>query len=76
MSTGPRAPKNAASSFWTPTRIVIAVAAVVTVLFIIGNTRRTKVRLLVPEVTMPLWLALLFTLVIGALCGMYLDRRK
>ncbi len=52
------------------------VIAVLTLIFIFGNTRQTRIRLLIPEVTMPLWLALLFTLAIGALCGVYAARRR
>ncbi|MGK5632465.1 hypothetical protein [Streptomyces sp. URMC 123] len=59
-----------------PGRIGLLVIAVLAVVFIVENTRRTKVRLLIPEVTMPLWMALLGMAVIGALCGAYLFRRR
>ncbi|MDT0307892.1 DUF1049 domain-containing protein [Streptomyces sp. DSM 44917] len=65
-----------AARFWTPLRIGVAAIAVLTLVFIFENTRRTRIRLLVPEVTMPLYLALLGTALIGALCGMYLARRR
>jgi uncharacterized integral membrane protein len=58
----------------TPGRITAAVLAVLALVFIFENTRRIKIRLLVPEVTMPLWLALLGCFVIGALAGMFLRR--
>ncbi|MEU1116448.1 MULTISPECIES: LapA family protein [unclassified Streptomyces] len=60
----------------TPARVVVAVIAVLTLVFIFENTRSTKIRLLIPEVTMPLWMALLGTGLIGALCGAYFMRRR
>ncbi|GGZ32860.1 hypothetical protein GCM10010387_28700 [Streptomyces inusitatus] len=50
--------------------------AVLAVVFIFENTREVKIRLLIPEVTMPLYLALLAMFVIGALCGAYFFRRR
>ncbi|CAM5248103.1 hypothetical protein SALBM135S_02424 [Streptomyces alboniger] len=52
-------------------RVVVALVAVLTLVFIFENTRSTKIRLLIPEVTMPLWTALLATGLLGALCGAY-----
>ncbi|MGW7269687.1 DUF1049 domain-containing protein [Streptomyces sp. NPDC054864] len=60
----------------TPGRIAILVIAALTLVFIFENTRHTKIRLLIPEVTMPLWVALLGTGLIGALCGAYFMRRR
>jgi uncharacterized integral membrane protein len=60
----------------TPARISVAVLAVLALVFIFENTRKTRIRLLIPEVTMPLWMALLATGVIGALCGAYFMRRR
>ncbi|WP_059010993.1 LapA family protein [Streptomyces specialis] len=80
MTASPRGPKNPRSprdpAFWTPARIGIAAVAALTLVFIFENSRRTRIRLLVPEVTMPLWLALLGTGLIGVLCGMYFVRRR
>ncbi|MER5199025.1 LapA family protein [Streptomyces sp. NPDC002755] len=53
----------------TPGRIVVLALAVLTLIFIFQNTRPTKIRLLIPEVTVPLWTALLAMWVIGLLCG-------
>lgn len=58
----------------TPGRIAVLVLTVLTLIFIFENTRRVKIRLLIPEVTMPLWIALLITFVIGAIIGRYLRR--
>ncbi len=60
----------------TPARISVLLLAVIALIFIFENTRATKIRLLIPEVTMPLWMALLGTAVIGALCGWYFMRRR
>lgn len=60
----------------TPGRIAVLVIAVLTLVFIFENTHHTKIRILVPEVTMPLWVALLGTGLIGALCGAYFVRRR
>ncbi|MDX3380858.1 DUF1049 domain-containing protein [Streptomyces niveiscabiei] len=64
------------ASLLTPGRIAVAVLGVLALVFIFENTRATKIRLLIPEVTMPLWTALLATLVVGALCGAYFVRRR
>ncbi|WP_367046369.1 LapA family protein [Streptomyces sp. Je 1-332] len=60
----------------TPGRIAVLVIAALTLVFIFENTHHTKIRLLIPEVTMPLWVALLGTGLIGALCGAYFMRRR
>ncbi|MFF4269381.1 DUF1049 domain-containing protein [Streptomyces sp. NPDC001536] len=60
----------------TPARAVVLLLAVLALIFIFENTRATKIRLLIPEVTMPLWMALLATGVIGALCGAYFMKRR
>jgi uncharacterized integral membrane protein len=60
----------------TPARIALTVVAVLGLVFIFENTRQTKIRVLIPEVVMPLWLALLVTAVIGFLCGGYLFGRR
>jgi uncharacterized integral membrane protein len=60
----------------TPGRIVVLTVAVLTLVFIFENTRETEIRLLIPEVAMPLWLALLGMAVIGFLCGAYVFRGR
>ncbi|MFL5999714.1 MAG: LapA family protein [Streptomyces sp.] len=60
----------------TPARVVVLLLAVLALTFIFENTRATRIRLLVPEVTMPLWTALLATGLIGALCGAYFVKRR
>ncbi|MEV7522009.1 LapA family protein [Streptomyces sp. NPDC091371] len=60
----------------TPGRIAIAVLAVLTLVFIFENTRSTTIRLWIPQVTMPLYVALLIAAVLGGLCGAYFSRRR
>ncbi|MFF7050290.1 LapA family protein [Streptomyces griseorubiginosus] len=60
----------------TPARLTVLLLAALAVTFVFENTRATRIRLLVPEVTMPLWTALLATGLIGALCGAYAMRRR
>ena len=52
--------------------IVLAVAVV----FMAENTRKVRVRALVPEVTAPLWAVLAATLVAGMLILMLVQRRR
>ncbi|WP_432188346.1 DUF1049 domain-containing protein [Streptomyces sp. Tue6028] len=60
----------------SPGRISIAALALITLIFVFENRRSTKIRLLGPEVTMPLWMALLGTGAIGGLCGAYAVRKR
>ncbi|GAA2303593.1 LapA family protein [Streptomyces kunmingensis] len=75
-------PKDTASSAkggsgaFTPARIAVLVLVVLVLVFIFENTRQVKIRLLVPEVTMPLWVALAAVAVIGAVCGGYFVARR
>ncbi|MGW3812670.1 DUF1049 domain-containing protein [Streptomyces sp. NPDC005046] len=68
--------KGTREGLLTPARVTVALLAVLALIFVFENTRSTKIRLLVPEVTMPLWMALLATGLIGALCGAYAMRRR
>jgi uncharacterized integral membrane protein len=56
--------------------IVILVLAAAVIAFIAGNTKQTSIRVIVPVVTMPLWLALVGTAAISLLVGWLLARRK
>ncbi|MFI6282551.1 DUF1049 domain-containing protein [Streptomyces sp. NPDC050988] len=68
--------KAGGGTLMTPGRVSVIALAVLALIFIFENTRATKIRLLIPEVTMPLWMALLGTTVIGALCGAYFMKRR
>ncbi|AKG46213.1 hypothetical protein H7827_03565 [Streptomyces sp. JH002] len=80
MASNPRPRKASGSTplgdFFTPGRIVALVVAVLVLIFVFQNTGRTKIRVLIPEVIMPLWLALLATALIGLFLGMYLTHRR
>ncbi|MFE5141128.1 DUF1049 domain-containing protein [Streptomyces fagopyri] len=60
----------------TPGRTTVMALVLLAMVFVFENTRSTKIRLLIPEVTTPLWMALLGTGAIGALCGAYSTRRR
>lgn len=62
--------------FFTFERVLVLILAVVTLIFIFQNTRQTKIMLLLVEVSMPLWVALFGTLLVGGLCGYVLQRRR
>ncbi|MFF3056086.1 lipopolysaccharide assembly protein LapA domain-containing protein [Streptomyces sp. NPDC057909] len=61
---------------FSPSRIVVLVIALLSLLFIVENTGEVTIRLLIPLVTMPLALALLAMFVAGMVCGGYLFRRR
>ncbi|MBE4738511.1 MULTISPECIES: lipopolysaccharide assembly protein LapA domain-containing protein [Streptomyces] len=60
----------------TPGRVLVGLLAVLALVFVFQNTQSTDIQLLVSEVTMPLWLALLGTGLVGAVCGAYFMRRR
>ncbi|MEV6121376.1 LapA family protein [Streptomyces sp. NPDC052077] len=60
----------------TPSRVATLVVAALAVVLIVQNTREVRIRLLVPVVTMPLYLALLIMFVLGGLCGAFLWRGR
>ncbi|MFI9799075.1 DUF1049 domain-containing protein [Streptomyces sp. NPDC052302] len=60
----------------TARRIVALVLVALALVFIFENTDETEIRLLIPVVTMPLWVALLGMGVIGALIGALLLARR
>lgn len=60
----------------TSSRGSVVLLAVLVLILGFENTRATRIRILLPEVTMPLWMALLATGVIGALCGAYSVKRR
>ncbi|MEE1794483.1 LapA family protein [Streptomyces sp. BE308] len=64
------------TGLFTPARVAVAVVAVLALVFICVNTDDVTIRLIVPEVSMPLWLALLGVFAAGLLCGGYVFRRR
>jgi uncharacterized integral membrane protein len=57
-------------------RLVGALAlTLLVVVFIVENTRRTKIRFIGPEVTAPLWVALIAATLVGAAVVALIARR-
>jgi len=59
----------------SPKAIAAMVLVAVVVIFIFENTKKTKIRFLIPEVTAPLWTALLGAAALGVIAGWLLARR-
>jgi uncharacterized integral membrane protein len=58
-----------------PLRLVVGlVLALLILVFIAENNRRTKIRFLLPEVTAPLWTALFAAALLGATAGALIAR--
>ncbi|MGW1468096.1 DUF1049 domain-containing protein [Streptomyces sp. NPDC002308] len=68
--------RGASNGWLTPGRIVVAVIAVLAIVFICVNTGDVTIRVIIPTVTMPLWLALLGVFLAGLVCGGYVFRRR
>jgi uncharacterized integral membrane protein len=60
----------------TARQVAGLVLVVVAVVFVLENRHSTRIRFLIPEVTTPLWVALLVSLLIGAVAGVLLGRRQ
>ncbi|WP_069170329.1 lipopolysaccharide assembly protein LapA domain-containing protein [Streptomyces griseus] len=56
-------------SVLTPSRITVLVLAALAIVLIAENTQEISIRLVIPVVTMPQYLALLLMFVLGCLCG-------
>ncbi|QKW23257.1 DUF1049 domain-containing protein [Kitasatospora sp. NA04385] len=56
--------------------ITFLVLGVLAIWFIAVNTASVEIRLWIPTVTLPLWLVLLVTLLVGAALGGLLSRRR
>lgn len=54
---------------WHPRLLLALVLAVLLGVFVGENTRGITIRFIVPQVSAPLWVALLLTAVLGALTG-------
>jgi len=56
-------------------RLIVGTVLVVLIfVFIIENTRQTKMRFLIPQVTAPLWTAIFVAALLGALAGALIAR--
>ncbi|MGI9023615.1 MAG: hypothetical protein ACR2HV_10390 [Acidimicrobiales bacterium] len=60
----------------SPRLVAGAILVVLLIVFIFENTRQTKIRFILPEVTAPLWVALLGAALVGALAGALLTRQR
>jgi uncharacterized integral membrane protein len=60
----------------TPKEIVGIVIAVIAVIFIAENGRKTQIRFVGPQVTTYLWLALLVAAVLGFVAGLLVARQR
>ncbi len=67
-------PEKALEKRLQPRLVIGAVAAVLVFVFIVENTRQTKMRFLIPQVTAPLWTALFIAALLGALAGALIAR--
>ncbi|MEV0140367.1 LapA family protein [Streptomyces globisporus] len=65
-----------AQGWLTPGRVAVGVVVVLVIVFICLNTNDVTIRVLIPEVTMPLWSALAAMFLIGLGCDGYLFRRR
>lgn len=61
---------------WATRRIISLLLAVAIVVFVVENTARVPIRVLLPVVTMPLWLALIGTTAVALLIGWLAADRK
>ena len=63
---------------WRPSagQIGAVIALIVGLVFVFQNNRKVPIRFIVPEVTAPLWLALLITFVLGGLIGFLFARHR
>ncbi|MER7723060.1 DUF1049 domain-containing protein [Streptomyces sp. NPDC096323] len=61
---------------FTPARILVLVIAVLSIVFIVENTKEVEVRLIIPLVTMPMYVWLIVMFLAGMACGAYFFRRR
>ena len=58
-------------------RLIAAVAIVaLLVVFIIQNTRKTRIRFLIPNIDAPLWVALFVSMLLGGAVGALIARNR
>ncbi|MGV9315817.1 lipopolysaccharide assembly protein LapA domain-containing protein [Streptomyces sp. NPDC003691] len=63
------------ADWFTPARTTVVILVALAIVFMAENTEQVRIRLIIPLVTMPLYLALLLMFLIGALCGGLFFRR-
>jgi len=62
--------------FLTPRRVAGLIVVALAIVFAAENTRRTRIRFIVPIVTTWVWLALLVALVLGFAAGALFSHRR
>jgi uncharacterized integral membrane protein len=60
----------------TPRQIVGAALAILMLIFVLENTRKVKIRFIVPEIRSPLWVALIVSVLVGVVIGLLLQRHR
>ena len=60
----------------SPRLVAGAVLVVLLVVFVFENRSQTEIRFIIPEVTAPLWVALLGSALVGAVAGALLTRER
>jgi len=75
MSNSPQDPRLEGRSI-TPRQVVAIVLAVLALVVVVQNREDVTLTLLMVEVTMPLWVASLVLLLIGAVVGWLLSSRR
>jgi uncharacterized integral membrane protein len=56
--------------------VVAIILLVLGIVFVAENTRRTKIRFIVPEVRVQVWVALVVSLAVGVIIGWLFERRR
>ncbi|MDR1999206.1 MAG: LapA family protein [Frankiaceae bacterium] len=72
----PSSPEPSSRSWLTSRTVGAAVIVAISIIFVLENTQRVRVRFLVPKVSAPLWLALVVAFALGAAFGLFLSRRR
>lgn len=57
-----------------PRLVLGIVLGVLVFVFVVENTRETKIRFFIPQVTAPLWMGLIVAAMLGALAGALIAR--
>ncbi|MFA5885972.1 MAG: lipopolysaccharide assembly protein LapA domain-containing protein [Acidimicrobiia bacterium] len=57
-----------------PRLVLGIVLGVLVFVFVVENTRETKIRFFIPQVTAPLWMGLIVAALLGALAGALIAR--
>ncbi|MCF2526597.1 LapA family protein [Yinghuangia soli] len=56
--------------------LALALLGVLAVWFVVANTESVEIRLWIPTVSLPLWLVLAVTLLVGITIGLLIARRR